>query len=745
MSKTHQVEPPRQSTRTTASNVQNASQLEFASNSSTPAKKKFGSNLAYTSTPQDYESARDHLSKEMEGRWVGAMPIEEFLNTFVPTSDVPLPEIPENFNPFQNVPESGQDSSRYGPFIDAIEPWMPHLEAVNTSNREDTVNGVKLKTDISIYNRDQSVPNRTDFSQMELWIEFKSNNGIAFRDITEDLHAGPFTPATQQGKFIRGQLAHYAGAMHSMQFRNFSFSMLVETQSARFLRWDPSGAIVTAAFNYRAKPKLMAEFLWRFDHLSAQDRGHDPTVRPADLPNDVAARVRETLGIKRNDTALYRYELPGMVGSGYAYGPKLTTQNRSLVSRCTRNQPVVWIPTSDNVVKEGPWSQERKIYMKDTWRFLSNSPNIVVMPEHKIYEQLYSHKVPNIPEHVIGGDIDGGKTRTQEFVNAMWLCVDSEPRISPYQHYRLFHPVVGRPLYEFDCTRQLVTGVFHALEAHSHAFQDAKILHRDISAGNVILTDEGRGLLIDWELAKEVSDIGSRRPDRTGTWQFMSAKLLEDPHKYHELSDDLESFLHVLAWITLRYVPAIDTYLASDRDNDLAMFDEVCANQGHFESGGRIKALAFAAAIYPSRKFRPKIPTPLLKLLRRLRVPFKSLYGEPTSDTSDDDETESDIEEKLDDALSVIREVSAKRLKSLETSALFLKHTSRALEKGIWPTDDKTDKNLPGNFAKTNKTEPKTTRYRSSHLVGSKREASPTPEQGTKRLRTPATSEMMRE
>ena len=40
--------------------------------------------------------------------------------------------------------------------------------------------------------------------------------------------------------------------------------------------------------------------------------------------------------------------------------------------------------------------------------------------------------------------------------------------------------------------------------AHSHAFEDAKILHRDISAGNIILTSEGRGLLIDWELAKDV-------------------------------------------------------------------------------------------------------------------------------------------------------------------------------------------------------------------------------------------------
>ena len=51
-------------------------------------------------------------------------------------------------------------------------------------------------------------------------------------------------------------------------------------------------------------------------------------------------------------------------------------------------------------------------------------------------------------------------------------------------------------------------------KAHSHAFNFAKILHCDISAGNIILTTEGKGLLIDWELAKMKDECGSRRPDR---------------------------------------------------------------------------------------------------------------------------------------------------------------------------------------------------------------------------------------
>ena len=376
---------------------------------------------------------------------------------------------------------------------------MPHLQAVNTSTKEDTANNLKLRPDVSIYNRVEGVapPDRTDFSRMELWMEFKTNNnGAPFQDPCDDteeerllaIEKGSFTPDTEEGNLTRGQLAHYAGAQHSLQFRHFSFSVFVQGDHARFLRWDPSGTVVTAAFDYRDEPKLMAEFLWRFDHLSAMKRGHDESIEAANLSPQVDGRVREKLGIKDNNIPLYKYEVPGLKEIGHAYGPRPPTQNRSLVSRCTRSLPVVWIPTEDvnrstsscgelgslgdrdpdpctgedKFVEKGPWSEERMIYMKATWRFLSDSPDVEVMAEHEIYEIFHSHGTPNIPEHVTGGDVDGGRTQTQELVDAPWLCVRA--RISPYQHYRLVHGIVGRPLFKFECTKQLVTAVFDAVE-----------------------------------------------------------------------------------------------------------------------------------------------------------------------------------------------------------------------------------------------------------------------------------------
>jgi serine/threonine protein kinase len=35
----------------------------------------------------------------------------------------------------------------------------------------------------------------------------------------------------------------------------------------------------------------------------------------------------------------------------------------------------------------------------------------------------------------------------------------------------------------------------------------AQILHRDISAGNILITDKGKGLLIDWDLCVMLTNL----------------------------------------------------------------------------------------------------------------------------------------------------------------------------------------------------------------------------------------------
>jgi serine/threonine protein kinase len=85
---------------------------------------------------------------------------------------------------------------------------------------------------------------------------------------------------------------------------------------------------------------------------------------------------------------------------------------------------------------------------------------------------------------------------------------------------------------------------------------NGKILHRDISENNIIITDPGEadgfaGMLISLKLAKELSSGSSGARHRKGTMQFMAIEvLLGYSHTYRH---DLESFLYVLLWICARH------------------------------------------------------------------------------------------------------------------------------------------------------------------------------------------------
>jgi len=62
--------------------------------------------------------------------------------------------------------------------------------------------------------------------------------------------------------------------------------------------------------------------------------------------------------------------------------------------------------------------------------------------------------------------------------------------------------------------------------------------------------------LNDWDLCKYKEDLnsGATQRGRSGTWQFMSAVLLASPGtKAHEVADDIESFIHVIVWLSLRF------------------------------------------------------------------------------------------------------------------------------------------------------------------------------------------------
>ncbi|KZT66586.1 hypothetical protein DAEQUDRAFT_758692 [Daedalea quercina L-15889] len=162
--------------------------------------------------------------------------------------------------------------------------------------------------------------------------------------------------------------------------------------------------------------------------------------------------------------------------------------------------------------------------------------------------------------------------------------------------HRIILPMVGEPLWKYTDELQLLNAFYAIVEAHKYLCENG-ILHRDISAGNMLLWPGGdaAGFLSDFDMAhvdrslidnivireavnpvKRGVDSGGRpimtegsvrsridytssRPQGvavTGTLQFMALQLLQAVHDEaiipHVAAHDLESIANVLGYTVLR-------------------------------------------------------------------------------------------------------------------------------------------------------------------------------------------------
>ncbi|KAI0740056.1 hypothetical protein C8Q76DRAFT_706565, partial [Earliella scabrosa] len=141
-------------------------------------------------------------------------------------------------------------------------------------------------------------------------------------------------------------------------------------------------------------------------------------------------------------------------------------------------------------------------------------------------------------------------------------------RLRHLVHTRVVVKEICLPLTAFTSSQQLVKIVYHCVLAHEEAWKSCNYVHRDVSAGNLLIyptvlrTDDGQyvvywtGILSDWELGKCNTTKIAMQPERTGTWHFMSAYLLDNPGAQNTIPDELEAFLHVIIYCAARFVPS---------------------------------------------------------------------------------------------------------------------------------------------------------------------------------------------
>jgi hypothetical protein len=114
----------------------------------------------------------------------------------------------------------------------------------------------------------------------------------------------------------------------------------------------------------------------------------------------------------------------------------------------------------------------------------------------------------------------------------------------------------GRAIHEFTSVTELLEAYRDVIKGHRSLYYDGKILHRDISENNLIITEgkqDGypRGRLIDLDLAKELNGGPSEARHRTGTMEFMAIEVLEG--RSHTYRHDLESLFYVFLWVIISH------------------------------------------------------------------------------------------------------------------------------------------------------------------------------------------------
>jgi hypothetical protein len=253
-----------------------------------------------------------------------------------------------------------------------------------------------LKPDITLFSKNDVAdlhedPNAaslvTSFLHMELFVELKHDTQC---DPFCDLGSGKMKERDSiNGDNTRGQCLLYAANQLAYQHRLFAFSLVICGKKARFIRWDREGVVVSAEIDCSQRHDLIIEFLQRFNQLTAEQRGLDPTAVPA-TPEEIetfesaVAKIEiETLKRSVGDREIYprfRLEVRGSSDVSYYIVGKALDYDLGVVGRCTRGYLALDLSTG------------KCVFLKDMWR-----PDVPgIEPEHIWYEKLAEAKVPHL-------------------------------------------------------------------------------------------------------------------------------------------------------------------------------------------------------------------------------------------------------------------------------------------------------------------------------------------------------------
>ncbi|KAF9491301.1 hypothetical protein BDN71DRAFT_1592344 [Pleurotus eryngii] len=410
----------------------------------------------------------------------------------------------------------------------------------------------------------------------------------------------------QSGDYAR---LHLAGS----PFRLFSIALMITGNNFQVGIFDRAGVVVSPAANIWTDTKTFIRVIRRLTcDLSHIEMGCDPSVFELPSHAELYPFIREkakTLGVP-----LDSLDYPSFLVQCLKRSSALDGMDARSPLDCDREDwevhewltigPPVWVSLSllgrgTSIWRVMPYKEDdfdssaEVCILKNTWR---NSHRV---SESEIYETIDGGP-DGVADFYYGGDavfpyakaaISVANIRVIDYrVNRKNLLdVPSHRSVDPTPMlHRLILGTVGRPLWDAVDYVDLLRGFRAVLLGHEGLWEQG-ILHRDISAGNILLVvgtaEEGKeGFITDLEFARlrqirqtrtRVNKDGAETTAKawtdttrgllmTGTVQFMAIAKLEAitsgtpcvPGFTDQVHHDLESFIWVFAYTVMRRLMA---------------------------------------------------------------------------------------------------------------------------------------------------------------------------------------------
>ena len=339
--------------------------------------------------------------------------------------------------------------------IDIVQPHLKTLYIRDTSHSSDRAfseHSVSFSPDCTVYDQEHKNITQTNSSISDIYIEFKlkAEEDAFITNISDKPSVSDsLMNQTTRGVSTAGQITTYAALQLESQYRTHVFSVLILGDYARLIRWDRSGAIVTAPIRYRHDPELM-DFFTRYDQAERPVRGHDSTVRVATPAEAQKARCADSTFPTSQKLLVVTVPLQDCISkcSNYVIKPP-AVRFYMPPGRATRTSIAYNL------------RRNRVVFFKDSWRVACDK----VLREGEVYATLNNAGVPNIPRCSASGDVGDDtyhSTNTNQFAKASWAMKRTHT-FTPHRHHRLILDDIGKNLDTFRCSKEMVCAIRAAL------------------------------------------------------------------------------------------------------------------------------------------------------------------------------------------------------------------------------------------------------------------------------------------